>query len=84
MPNSRLQQQLEIVASAPNAKDFLSALEAMMDDVSDVRTDIGKPDSMEVRQGVTRYLRQSVDSILRIRKNRTARRGEAPADEAGE
>lgn len=66
-----LQHKKQLVASTPNFRDFVDLLESMADSVSDIRTPLGKdvPDTVDVRKGISVFLREIIDDVKRIRNN---------------
>lgn len=70
MPNlNQSQHKLKIVAVAPNFQDFVEALIAMRDEISDIRTLVPGVDSIESRKSISDYLTFSIDNLKRIRNN---------------
>jgi len=64
-----LQHKLKILAGSPNFQDFVETLEAMRNHIADVRTDLGKDDSIIMRKALDIYLQDKVSQINRMRKN---------------
>lgn len=80
--NNQLRHRLEIIAGQPNQSDFIALLEAMVENVADVRINIGQNDSMEIRKAISTYLQDQVDNINRIRKNKLTK-NTGSQDDAG-
>lgn len=57
------------LAGQPNYLEFTKFLEVLIAEVTDVRTDIGPLDSLEIRKAMEKYLKNVIDTIVRIRKN---------------
>lgn len=80
MPN-QLQHKYKIVAGQPNHQDFIDLLEALGNEVADIRTNIGQPDTVEIRKAIAAYLKLTVDTIRRIRKNESQRQTSSEEDD---
>ena len=73
MPESKLEHQYDIVASSGDLEDFSLFFQLLVQDVADVRVNLGVEDSVELRKAVADYLQAVVDKIRRTRNNKLVR-----------
>ena len=74
----QLNHRFKLVSVGQNYTDFIDLLTEQINQVSDVRTNIGENDSKEIRMAIVTYLQNTIDTIRRIRKNETARLSRPP------
>ena len=67
--NKHLKQLYLQIVSSTDFNTFIELLNYMIDDLADVRKDIGSDDSVEVRKAIITYLQGNIDRIKRIRNN---------------
>ena len=67
--NKHLKQLYLQIVSSTDFNTFIELLNYMIDDLADVRKDIGSDDSVKVRKAIITYLQGNIDRIKRIRNN---------------
>jgi len=81
MDNKELQRLYKILAGASNYRDLLTVLTALASHVADVRNKLDvEDDSIAVRKATSTILKNTVDSVNRIRDNSTQRPGDGGDD----
>lgn len=70
MHNSQLQYREKLLATASNYQDIVEYFSELQNQVSDVRNDIGNFEhELEVRKGISSFLKENIDNIVRTRNN---------------
>lgn len=69
-----------LVASSLQYDDVVTLFKAMIAEVSDVRTNIGSNDTLEIRRALQSYLQEEIDTLARVRNSRRQQPGDAIDD----
>ena len=69
MEKQHLKRLYQLIVSSHNFDTFLEYLEHLVDEASNIRNNIGKDDSFEVRKGMVALLQTEIDRLKRVRDN---------------
>lgn len=81
MKPQEIQELRKIIAGSSRIEAFHTLLEALAEEVSDIRISLKPTDSLEIRQALRKYLLDQLDLLRRIPHNSTNDRSPVRRDD---